>query len=242
MASVLNNLALLYQSQAQFTDARPLFERALAIHEKALGKDHPDVAISLDNLGRLAVSERRPTEGAPLFARAAQIVHQHLERTATIQSEQQQLTMSDKDRHFLDGYLSVTLNAHAPADEVYRAVLAWKGAVTARQHAMHRLRRQFDVQGKKDAAETFDRLIDATRELAHLTNLTSSKEGLNEYQQRLKDASERVEQLEQQLSRMSEPFRRELELHERGVPALRAALPPDAVLVRPAGVQPLRMV
>jgi hypothetical protein len=35
------------------TGARPCYERALAIREKALGPDHPYTAASLNNLGEL---------------------------------------------------------------------------------------------------------------------------------------------------------------------------------------------
>ena len=41
----LNNLAHLYRAQGRYADAEPLYKRALAIREKALGPDHPDVAI-----------------------------------------------------------------------------------------------------------------------------------------------------------------------------------------------------
>jgi tetratricopeptide (TPR) repeat protein len=37
----LNNLAVLYQSQGRYEAAEPLYERALAISEEALGKAHP---------------------------------------------------------------------------------------------------------------------------------------------------------------------------------------------------------
>ena len=40
----LNNLAELYKVQGRYADAEPLFKRSLAIREKALGPDHPDVA------------------------------------------------------------------------------------------------------------------------------------------------------------------------------------------------------
>jgi Tetratricopeptide repeat len=43
-AQSLNNLAVLLQAQGDLTGARPLFERALAIYEKALGPEHPDTA------------------------------------------------------------------------------------------------------------------------------------------------------------------------------------------------------
>src|SRR5262249_40924328 len=37
--------------------ARPLFERALAVREKALGPEHPGTAASLNNLARLLPAE-----------------------------------------------------------------------------------------------------------------------------------------------------------------------------------------
>ena len=52
-AMSLNNLAGLLQAQGDLAAARPLFERALAICEKALGPDHPDTATSLNNLAEL---------------------------------------------------------------------------------------------------------------------------------------------------------------------------------------------
>jgi len=53
VATSLNNLATLYYAQGQFDDAEALFQRALAIWEKVLGPEHPDVATSLDNLAQL---------------------------------------------------------------------------------------------------------------------------------------------------------------------------------------------
>ena len=39
--------------QGKYDEAEPLFRRSLAMDEKALGADHPDVAIGLTNLGSL---------------------------------------------------------------------------------------------------------------------------------------------------------------------------------------------
>ena len=36
--------------QGKYAEAGPLYERSLAIREKVLGPDHPDVATSLNNL------------------------------------------------------------------------------------------------------------------------------------------------------------------------------------------------
>ena len=50
MASSLSNLATLYSMQGKYAEAEPLQKRGLAIREKALGPNHPDVANSLHNL------------------------------------------------------------------------------------------------------------------------------------------------------------------------------------------------
>ena len=59
MATSLNNLANLYYSQGKYAEAEPLYQRSLAIVEKALGSDHPNTvkvrenyALLLRNLGR----------------------------------------------------------------------------------------------------------------------------------------------------------------------------------------------
>ena len=53
MALSLNNLAALYVAQGRYAEAEPLYKRSLAIQEKALGPDHPDVGTSLNNLAGL---------------------------------------------------------------------------------------------------------------------------------------------------------------------------------------------
>ena len=50
MAASLNNLGGLYREQGQYAEAEPLYQRALAIAEKALGPEHLEVAMSLNNL------------------------------------------------------------------------------------------------------------------------------------------------------------------------------------------------
>ncbi|KAB2870649.1 MAG: tetratricopeptide repeat protein, partial [Burkholderiaceae bacterium] len=48
VATALNDLAGLFYGTGDYTRARPLYERSLAIYEKALGPEHPDVATSLN--------------------------------------------------------------------------------------------------------------------------------------------------------------------------------------------------
>jgi Flp pilus assembly protein TadD len=47
---VLNNLAESYRVRGKYQAAEPLFERALAIREKALGPDHPNTKTAKANL------------------------------------------------------------------------------------------------------------------------------------------------------------------------------------------------
>jgi tetratricopeptide (TPR) repeat protein len=49
-AAALNQQVLQLYSQGRYSEAIPLAQRALTIREKALGADHPDVAVSLNNL------------------------------------------------------------------------------------------------------------------------------------------------------------------------------------------------
>ena len=50
---MLNNAGNYVSQRGYYTDAEPLFQRSLAILEKALGPEHPDVAGSLNNLAEL---------------------------------------------------------------------------------------------------------------------------------------------------------------------------------------------
>ncbi len=43
-------LPVLYECQERYAEAEPLYLRSLAIREKHLGSEHPDVAITLNNL------------------------------------------------------------------------------------------------------------------------------------------------------------------------------------------------
>jgi CHAT domain-containing protein/Tfp pilus assembly protein PilF len=58
---------------SRYSDAEPLFKRSLAISEKALGPDHPDVANFLLNLANLYQAQGRYSDAAPLFKRSLAI-------------------------------------------------------------------------------------------------------------------------------------------------------------------------
>ena len=67
MGQTLNNLALVYRPQGKYREAEGLFERALAIREKALGASHPDVGQTLNNLAGVYQAPAKYTESEGLF-------------------------------------------------------------------------------------------------------------------------------------------------------------------------------
>ena len=62
-------LGVLHQMRGQHAQSEPFLTRALAITEKLLGLDHPDVALSVVNLAQLLVVQGRPEKAEPLYRR-----------------------------------------------------------------------------------------------------------------------------------------------------------------------------
>ncbi len=79
MATSLNTLAGLYDNQGRYAEAEPLYQRSLAIREKALGPEHPDVAQSLENYAALLRNTELNDEAEKLEARAKAIRARHAE-------------------------------------------------------------------------------------------------------------------------------------------------------------------
>ncbi len=57
-AILLSNLATAIGNQGRFDEALALHRQALTLREKLLGKDHPDVALSLTNIGYILAQKR----------------------------------------------------------------------------------------------------------------------------------------------------------------------------------------
>ena len=70
LAAKLNDQAESYKEEGRYADAEPVYKRDLAIREKALGPDHPDVAQSLNNLAELYSAQGRYADAEPLYKRA----------------------------------------------------------------------------------------------------------------------------------------------------------------------------
>ena len=73
LAWLLNRAATYLRVQAQFTDAKALLERALAIDEAAYGPDHPAVAPGLNNLAQILRDLGDPAGARPVQERVLAI-------------------------------------------------------------------------------------------------------------------------------------------------------------------------
>jgi len=73
LATCLNDLGFLYQSQGRYSEAEPLLLQALGLRKKIFGENHPDVALSLSNLASLYRSQGRYGEAEPLLLQALEL-------------------------------------------------------------------------------------------------------------------------------------------------------------------------
>jgi hypothetical protein len=76
-AHSLTGLAFFFQTHGHYARAESLFEWALAIQERTLGPDHPDVATSLENYADILRKTHRKTEAIVVEARAKAIRAKH---------------------------------------------------------------------------------------------------------------------------------------------------------------------
>ena len=75
---ILSDLGAYLMAGAARFEAEPLLRRAIAVRERALGPEHPDLAIPIDNLARLYADTGRPAEAELLFQRTLAIREQAL--------------------------------------------------------------------------------------------------------------------------------------------------------------------
>jgi tetratricopeptide (TPR) repeat protein len=79
VAQDLSILAELYRAQGRYALAQPLYERSLAIFEKAAGKHYLDVATVLNNLAFIHHKQGQYKHAEPLYKRALAICEKSLD-------------------------------------------------------------------------------------------------------------------------------------------------------------------
>jgi CHAT domain-containing protein/tetratricopeptide (TPR) repeat protein len=221
-AASLHNLASLYQGLGEYGRARTLYEQALALRKDLLGEKHPHYARSLASLAMLAWQEGSPAAASKQQALALQTVQQQVDSTFSALSARQRLQLLAQSRGSLNSYLSVSDQARLPAQEVYQAVLAWKGMAGARQ-AEEQL-----VRDHHALAPLLEQLRVKRAGLAHLSAYPPTPANRTEWSGRYRDLDNQREELEFGLAQKSAAFR---SLRSPQSKAVAAALPARSALV-----------
>jgi tetratricopeptide (TPR) repeat protein len=140
---------------AAYTQARPLYERALAIREKLLGPEHPGTATSLNNLASVLEAQGDVAAARPLYERALAIYEKVLgpehSSTATMLNNLALLLHAHGD-------LAGARSLHERALAIYEKVLGPEHPRTAT--SLSNLARLLSATGHaKEAEPLFQRAI-----------------------------------------------------------------------------------
>jgi tetratricopeptide (TPR) repeat protein len=123
-ARLLHQTGHYLYERGQYTEAEPLYQRALTIHEHISGPDHPDVATSLHDLAELYDKQGKYPESETLYQRALAIQEralgpQHPDFAKTLNS--------------LGGLYRVE-GRYAQAEQIYQRALAIREQVLGPSH------------------------------------------------------------------------------------------------------------
>ncbi|WNG41574.1 CHAT domain-containing protein [Archangium violaceum] len=232
-SAALNRSANLYNEQVLYSRAESLYERALAIQEAALGKQHPYVAESLKGLARLRLAQDQTARAVSLLSRAFSISELRLRQEGLDFSESRlasflQVLRSEED------FLYSLLREHPDDASVRRlalsSVLLRKGRSV--EETANTSRTIYFGLGDEDR-NIFERLRGLRTQLATLSHQGPGSLSPADYQQRLESLAEQGNALETQLARRSAPLRvlTALPGPEQIVDRVAAALPRDGALV-----------
>jgi len=138
---------LLYDAMGAYARAEPLYQRALAIHEQALGPEHPDTATSLNNLAGLYYAMGAYARAEPLYQRALAIA----EKALGPEHPQTAISLNNL------ALLYDAMGAYARAEPLYQRALAIVGGGSAPE-VLWRVQdglSHLSAQGKRPAEAIF---------------------------------------------------------------------------------------
>ena len=146
---LLHETASYLQDRARYFEAEPLYQRALAILERQLGSQHPDVAFSINRLGILYYQQGKYAKAEALYRRALRIYEQRL--------GPQDLKVATPLHNLADIYCN--LGKYAEAEPLYQRSLRIREQQLGTEHpdVVHPLRGLailYYEQGKYTKAES----------------------------------------------------------------------------------------
>ena len=133
---------------AQYGEAEPLYQEALAMRKQLLGNEHPDVALSLNNLALLYFKQGRYNEVEPLYQKALAM------RRQLLGNEHPDVALS------LNNLASLydQQGRYNKAEPLYQEALAMRKRLSGEKHpnvavGLNNLALLFFKQGRYDEAE-----------------------------------------------------------------------------------------
>ncbi|WP_446396470.1 CHAT domain-containing tetratricopeptide repeat protein [Coleofasciculus sp. E1-EBD-02] len=233
VAQSLNNLALLYDSQGRYSEAEPLYRQALEMTKRLLGQKHPHVAISLYNLSVLYSQLGDIDNTLTFLQQGLNIEDYNLASNLAAGSNRQKRdylqTISESTNFAPSFHLHSAPNTPQAANLALTTIFRRKGRILdVSTNTLQRLRQNLTPENQA----LFDELSDTYRQLTNLIYKTSDNEITlppEEYRTQLASLEQRVQQLENQLSRHSEQFR--IESKPVTIESIQQLIPEDAVLV-----------
>ncbi len=159
--------------------AEPLYQRALRIHETALGPPHPDVAIDLSNLAGLYVDQGKYAEAEPLFRRALDNLFQQFQYNFTYMTEQERLGFLHTVFDYFPVYFSFVHLYHEKDPQLtgsmYNLLLWDKSLIVG---SVADMRRQVEASGDMEALKLLGQLSAERTQIAALQNAQPPDRGL----------------------------------------------------------------
>ncbi len=136
-ATSLGSLAGLYKKVGNYEGAEQHYRESIEICQKVLGENHPETATCLTNLALLLWERGDEHRARPFVERSLANALSKLEQSSAVQTEQQQLLMTNWNRSFFSVWLTVT-SLDESAEASWREAVPWKGLITARQASLRR--------------------------------------------------------------------------------------------------------
>ena len=229
-AEQLNQQVIQLIDQGKYKAALPLAERTLAIREKVLGKEHPDVANNLNNLASLYQAKGDITRALEFLTRCTNIQERNLDLIFTTGSEAQKSAYIAT--LFATTNFTVSLQTQDAPNNPYATrlalttVLQRKGRVLdALTDSLQALRQNLKPEDQK----LLDELATTRTQLATLIFKQPEHLPPEQYRQQIGTLKAIADQQEAILSRRSADFRTKSQ--PVTIEAVQQLIPADAALV-----------
>ncbi|MBX7221615.1 MAG: CHAT domain-containing protein [Blastocatellia bacterium] len=232
MSLAFSNLGDIALLSGEFPQAESFYRQALALQEKILGAEHPEVAESLDRLANLARARGNTLEAISFQARCNEVREKDFAQNLTTGSERQKLLYLNLAAAEFDHTVSLHVQ-DAPREATalqtaLTAILRRKGrSLDVMTNAIAVLRRRASTEDNQLLTELFQ----ARQELSRRTLAGPEKETPEQYRTGLKTIEEKVERLENQISATGNQAKTALTYHPVTIESVRKAIPSEAALV-----------